>query len=202
MNRYFFAAFFLGFGFPGLPAQDPPKRGQSYQVTAVDVDRDGRKEKVGLVCSEVSDSGWFSRLTVWDSSGRRLWQSMPAKVGVWSFGCWDWGQSDLPWVGDLDGDGTIEALSPEPVSDVSPVSFRVYRWKGKSFQYERTGTLMGVGERDFQWSKEARGDRWIGNFRPGGIAVIWSMKSSGEGQVREGRVEPTARGFRVTGWTR
>lgn len=183
-----------------LGAQQPPRRGQSYQVTRVDLNGDGKPEKVGLVCTEVKESGWYSRLSVWDSGGRRIWQSMPAKVGVWSFGCWDWGMSDLPWVGDLDGDSRIEALSPEPVSDVSPVSFRVYRWSGKAFHHLRTASLIAENERQFNWSSKAEGASWLGNFRPGGIGVIWITTTDGGARVREGRVQPQGQGFRVVEW--
>ncbi len=66
-------------------AQNPPKPGQTYQVNRVDLNGDGKLEKVGLQCVEVKESGWYSRLTVWNGQGRRIWQSMPAKSGVVGF---------------------------------------------------------------------------------------------------------------------
>ena len=101
------AIFWLALVATSAFSQETPKRGQNYSLTRIDLDGDGTLEKVGLHCVEVSDKGWYSRLTVWRADGVRLWQSLPAKVGVWSFGGWDWGISDLQWVGDIDGDGAV-----------------------------------------------------------------------------------------------
>ena len=180
--------------------QEPPQKGQNYQVTSVDLNKDGKPEKVGLSCVEVKETGWYSRLTVWNNQGQKLWQSMPAKIGVWSFGGWDWGISDLQWVADIDGDGAVEAVSPDPVSDVSPVRFRVYRWNGKSFNYVRTGSLLPTSNNQFEWSDKAQGTSWIGAFKPNSVGVIWTTDNKGEVHLREARLQGTAKGFRVLKW--
>ena len=149
-------------------SQETPKKGQNYSVSRVDLDGNGDFEKVGLHCVEVTDKGWYSRLTVWSSDGRQLWQSLPAKVGLWAFGGWDWGISDLQWVGDIDGDGAVEALASEPVSDVSPVPFRIFRWNGRAFQHLRTAALLSKGTDRFEWSQKSSGTTWIGAFKKGG----------------------------------
>ena len=181
-------------------AQDPPKAGQSYQVTRIDLNGDGKLEKVGLSCVEVKESGWYSRLTVWNPAGQKIWQSMPAKVGVWAFGGWDWGISDLQWVGDIDGDGSIEAISPDPVSDVSPVSFRVYRWSGKAFHHLRTAALVPLSPTEFGWSPKAEGKSWIGAFKKDSVGVVWTTKDDGEVSLKEARLQGTPKGFKVTRW--
>lgn len=184
----------------GWAQERPPRKGETYQVQRVDLNGDGRPEKVGLKCVEVSESGWYSRLTVWNSAGAVQWQSMPAKVGVWAFGGWDWGISDLQLVADIDGDGMVEALVPDPVSDVSPVTFRLFRWSGKAFQHVRSGSLLGVGQDEFQWSTGSEGKRWIGKFQPGPQAVVWSSSEDGQVKLRTGAVRGSARGFQVVRW--
>lgn len=197
----------LGWVFLGIAlavqawAQDrPPRKGETYQVQRIDLNGDGQPEKVGLKCVEVSDSGWYSRLTVWNSAGRVLWQSMPAKVGVWAFGGWDWGISDLQLVADVDGDGTVEALVPDPVSDVSPTTFRLFRWTGKAFQHIKSGSLIAVAQDEFQWSAKAQGSRWIGKFKPGPVATVWSVGQDGQVKLQTGTVQGSARGFKVLRW--
>jgi hypothetical protein len=192
-------ALWVLFVVPGL-AQDPPKKGQTYQVTRVDLNRDGSPEKVGLSCVEVKESGWYSRLTVWNGQGQKVWQSMPAKVGVWAFGGWDWGISDLQWVGDIDGDGAVEAVSPDPVSDVSPVRFRVYRWSGKAFHHVRTAALLPTPDGEYRWSDRTDGTSWIGSFKKGGVGVVWTTSSSGEPRLRDARLQGRSTGFRVLKW--
>ncbi len=181
-------------------AQQNPRAGQDYCLSQVDLNGDGKLEKVGLHCVEVKDSGWYSRLTVWNAQGQRVWQSMPAKVGVWAFGGWDWGISDLQWVGDIDGDGAIEAVAPDPVSDVSPVSFRVFRWNGKAFQHVRTSALLSRSQEEFGWSNQTQGKRWIGAFKKGAVGVIWTTTPSGEVSLKEARLQGSPQGFRVLQW--
>lgn len=182
-----------------VPAQEqPPRVGDHYQIHQVDLNGDGKPEKVGLNCVEITDNGWYSRLVVW-RDGRAVWQSMPAKVGVWAFGGWDWGISDLQWVADVDGDGAVEAIVPEPVSDVSPVSFRVFRWDGQGFRHLKTATLLRVGPNDFAWSGQNRGDCWIGQFKPKGLGVIWTYRD-GRANLQEAVLRGNSRGFRVVKW--
>lgn len=183
-------------------AQDPiPKAGDDYQVFTVDLDGDGKPEKVGLHCQKVTDSGWSSRLTVW-RNGQVIWQSMPAKIGVWAFGGWDWGISGLELVADLDGDGKVEALVPEPVSDVSPVAFRLFRWDGKGFRHVQTKTLIlqsaakGQGPDRFVWSDAKEAPSWIGGFESGNVAKIWSDK----GETRRAVVRSSKDGFKIVQW--
>lgn len=181
-------------------AQEAPKKGQNYQVTRIDLNADSKPEKVGLSCFEVQQSGWYSRLTVWNSQGQKIWQSMPAKVGVWAFGGWDWGISDLQWVGDIDGDGAVEAISPSPVSDVSPDQFRVYRWSGKAFHHVRTATLLPSSPGEFGWFQKSESSTWIGAFKKGKIGVIWTTGQGGEVELKEARLAPSTQGFRVLEW--
>ena len=181
-------------------AQNPPKPGQTYQVNQVDLNGDGKLEKVGLQCVEVRESGWYSRLTVWNGQGRRIWQSRPAKEGLWAFGGWDWGMSDLQWVGDIDGDGTIEAVVPDPVSDVSPVRFRVFRWRDQAFHHVRTAALFPTSKDEFGWSDKAQGKTWVGAFKKGPVGVVWTTTPEGEVSLKEARLEGTPRGFRVLQW--
>ena len=184
----------------GAFAQEPPKKGQNYSLTRLDLDGDGQPEKIGLHCVEVSDKGWYSRLTVWSGDGRQLWQSLPAKVGVWAFGGWDWGISDLQWVADIDGDGSVEALAAEPVSDVSPVPFRVFRWNGRAFNHLKTASLLQAGPDRFVWSQKSSGTSWIGAFKNGGVGVVWRLDRSGQVQLKQAQLRGDSQGFRVLEW--
>lgn len=188
------------FGLLSAAGAQAPRKGESYQVTSIDLDGDSLREKVGLRCVEVTQRGWHSRLTVWNARGQVVWQSMPARVGVWAFGGWDWGVTDLQWVGDIDGDGSIEAVSNEPISDVSPVSFRVYRWSGKAFHHVRTAALLPAGANEFVWQSKARGGTWIGSFKKGPVAVVWVTSPAGEMRLKQARVQGGASGFRVVEW--
>jgi len=200
MNRLLWFFWGLTLASQGWAQERPPRKGDTYQVQRVDLNGDGRPEKVGLKCVEVNDSGWYSRLTVWNSAGAVQWQSMPSKVGVWAFGGWDWGISDLQLVADINGDGKVEALVPEPVSDVSPVTFRVFRWSGKAFQHVKNGSLIAVGQNEFQWSSEASGKCWIGKFKAGPLAVVWRTSDDGQVRLQTGAVQGNAQGFKVLRW--
>ncbi|MFN8610670.1 MAG: hypothetical protein U0931_24225 [Vulcanimicrobiota bacterium] len=178
------------------PAQEPTfKPGQSYQKTRVDLDHDGKPESVGLRCESSQQGNWYSRLTVWDRQGRIVWQSMPSKRGVWAFGGWDWGISDLQLVADIDGDGQVEALSPEPQSDVRPVTYRIYRWGGQSFTYVRSAQLGSDAPGHFAWGKAEANRPWIGKLQPGPVGTIWVPSPAGEITTRTARLHFDSRGF-------
>lgn len=182
-----------------LMAQDmTPKVGQSYQTTKVDLNHDGQLETVGLTCVKRSDEGWFSLLSVWDSSKRLIWQSQAAKEEPWSFGGWDWGVSDLHLVDDIDGDGHIEVVSPQPVSDVSPVHFRIYRWNGKAFTYVRTAALISDGsDKYFSWGQALPERAWVGKLRSGPTGEIWSLSNETGVQTRTVKLQADRHGFKV-----
>ncbi|MBS2038938.1 VCBS repeat-containing protein [bacterium] len=176
---------------------ETPKPGQSYQTTRIDLDGDGKAETVGLRCESLKGGNWYSRLSVWDGQGRLLWQSMPSKQGVWAFGGWDWGISDLQLVADIDRDGRVEAVSPEPVSDVRPVTYRIYRWSGRAFTYVRSAELGSDSAEHFSWGKANINRPWIGKLHAGPSGTLWEPSSGGEIRTREVKLKADSRGFQV-----
>lgn len=159
-------------------AQDLPKPGKVYKEVRCDLNRDGKVERIGLVAHsphKESDSFW-GRLTVWDSSGKQLWQAPIVKDqrSAFAFGSWPFGASTIDWVGDLDNDQQIDLISAQPQSDVRPPTYNRYRWDGKQFQALPAMMLLESpeGSGSFLWTKASQ---WGGGEKP----LTWIMSISG-----------------------
>lgn len=158
-------------------AQELPKVGKVYKEVKCDLNLDGKSERIGLIAynpQKESDSFW-GQLTVWDSSGKQLWQAPKTQDyrGPFAFGSWPFGGSTIDWIGDLDGDKQVDLLSALPQSDVRPPTYNRYKWDGKQFQ--SLGAMMllesPTGSQNFKWTKV---NKWDGE-KP----LTWVMAISG-----------------------
>jgi hypothetical protein len=129
-----------------LLAQTLPKNGQAYESVSIDLNGDGRPEKISLVAYNVDpdEESFWGRLQVSDGSGKVIWQGPTAtRPGQpFAFGMWPWGATGLEWVGDIDGDGKVELVAKAPISDVRPATFHRYRWNGQAFQAMSSKMLL------------------------------------------------------------
>ena len=178
----------------------------------VDLDRDGRAETISWAqFDETEAEGEFYQLRVLDDDGASvLWEgprshdlANPFVIGRWHFGI------SLPELAaDIDADGNVELIIPTPISDVSPVSFKVLRWSGRDFQIVRYGALLEKGNKtgNYPWSSsDSTTGTWISGFdgvdRDGRIKVYllsyYGGANAGHGTAL---VKPTRDGFQVSEW--
>jgi len=99
-----------------------------------DIDGDGKDEIVTWKKSHTVELGDFYRVYVYKESGKLLWKSPDTKNddNPYAFGSWDFGVSLPEVLIDTNGDNQVELLAPAPVSDVSPVYYRIFYWNGHS----------------------------------------------------------------------
>lgn len=196
-------------------AQAPPKVGQTYQSVSYDLNGDGKSEKVSLVAYRVdpAEEMFWGRLQVSDSSGKLIWKAPPASEidQPFAFGMWPFGAAGLEWLGDVDGDGKVELLSPRPISDLRPPTYRRYRWTGKAFASLGPKMLLEspAGSGKFLWRDPIEWDgmqplTWVSSFSggPGQMKVaVTSYRSGGAVWGGEAEVRGNGLGLSVTRWT-
>jgi len=176
-----------------------------------DLNGDGKDETISWhQFMEKDELGSFYQLKVTDASGTLLWQG-PKVMDVENpmvFGAFDFGYSFPQLVADIDGDGAVELVAPEPQGDVSPTWFIVLRWTGERFVPVRSAPLLESprGSGLFPWSKEepAQGT-WISEFKkanPDGTYVVDVFEYIPEVTPRMGEavVSRTAKGYKVKKW--
>lgn len=197
---------------PTSALADFPALGQVYQSFAVDLNRDGKSEKIELRAHFVDEDSYAAQLSVRDAAGKLLWQGpkaqprSPFAAAQPVFGSWPYGNSGISLVTDLDGDGSIELLSDQPVSDVRPVSWRVFRWTGKAFAYVHTRRLLEKkpGSGQFIWQPaQQEGNTWIAAIQAQGQelrAEIWVNQPNGEVWTGQAAVVKRPSGFQVSRW--
>ncbi|TAL69230.1 MAG: hypothetical protein EPN82_07990 [Bacteroidetes bacterium] len=103
------------------------------KVINVDLDKDGVKENIFLKKHRTDDNGSYYHLVVYQKIKNKrkiLWED---KNIEYEFCYADWGIEELQIAGDIDKDGKIELVTNYAISDVSPVSFRIFRWTGDKF---------------------------------------------------------------------
>jgi hypothetical protein len=206
--------FFLLLLCPLAWAQTIPKAGQVYESVKVDLDGDGRTETVALAAYNVDSEveSFFGRLRVLDSAGKLLWQapSAASPEQPFAFGAWPYGTSNLEWIGDADGDGKVELLSPAPVSDLRPPTYRRYRWNGKAFQALSPKMLLEAppGSGTFAWRDPIEWDgvtalTWAGTLSGAPselLAEITSYHADGAVWGGKARMKGNGLGLTVTTW--
>lgn len=189
--------------------QEDVKVGQIYRSYKADLNTDGRMERVELRVFAKKEGGWFGTLLVKDSRGSVLWKG-PEEAKTSNrlvFGSWDYGSCIPEVIGDIDGDGKIELVSPEPQSDVRPTTFRVLRWESRKFSYCFSKCLLekpeNSGSYPWQTSDEYMG-RWISRFKK--LYGVGTMEAEvlefREGSNKMGTAVVTAvsGGFQVMKW--
>lgn len=196
--------------------QTLPKAGQSYQLQTYDLDRNGKPEKIVLVAYKVNpdEGSYWGRLKVLDSAGQVLWAA-PTATAVeqpYAFGNWSYGSSGLEWLGDIDGDGKADLLSPAPVSDVRPTTYRRFRWTGKLFQALSPKMLLAPmgASGNFAWRDPIEWDgvqplTWVMSLSGGPsrvVADVMSYRNDGSIWVGKALGKGNGLGLQVTSWLR
>lgn len=134
-----------------------------------DLDRDGKTETVRWTFFREIDGNRFYRLEVLDDDGSVLWTGPddPSVENAYVFFEAHEGISMPQLLRDVDADGRVELLGPEPQSDVSATYFRSLHWTGSSFSRGVSRPLMLDDEslRYFEWKD---GDHsfgiWVSRF--------------------------------------
>ncbi len=159
-------------------AQPLPQTGQNYQSKTIDLNGDGKVEKVVLSAYNIDKNmeGHWGQLRVLNGQGKPIWEAPKTKnVGQpFAFGSWPYGVTGIEWLGDIDGDKKIELLAPRPISDVSPKTYLRYRWNGKAFISLGPKMLLEspIGSGRFLWKDPVEWD--------GSSALSWVMTLSGD----------------------
>lgn len=184
-------------------AQQQPKAGQVYQSVKVDLNGDGRPEKVGLIAYGHAPVGFFGRLTVWGSDGKMLWRAPAAKTAddPFAFGQWEYGSSSLEWV------GPQELISAMPQSDVRPTTFRRFSWTGSAYKPLANQYLLATSEDSFTWSRPFEWDgvkplTWVTSLSQDLAGEVLAYRSGGMTQSGSAQLQAGPGGMKVVRWLR
>lgn len=194
-------------------AQPLPRTGDAFQTVHFDLDQDGRKETLTLAAYNViseSDS-YFGRLKVADASGRFLWTAPRVQSAAenFAFGSWPFGWSNIEWLGDIDHDKKFELLSPEPVSDLRPITYRRYRWQNNAFVPLPPKMLLEIplGSGHFRWSSVVEWDgvtpiAWVAKLSesPSVVAEVVSVRSGDKILGGRAKMKMGRDGLHVASW--
>ena len=183
-------------------AQPTPKAGQLYQSVPVDLNGDGKSEKVGLVAYGHNPSGgFFGRLKVWDSSGKLLWQApaVQSSDAPFAFGNWEYGSSTIQWA------GPKELISAQPVSDVRPTTFKRFRWTGSAYVPVANQFLLKDSEESFRWTRPFEWDgvkplTWVVELTQTLEGNLCAYKGGGITQSGKAQLQSTPAGMTITRW--
>jgi len=176
----------------------------------IDLDQDGEAEIISWrPFAQDEATGTFYRLAVTDSAGATIWEGPELKDDTHPmiFGEWHFGVSMPQMAADIDDDGKIELVTPEPQSDVSPTWFRVLEWRQGRFYQSRSAALLETpkGSGKFVWTEgEEYIGTWISKFidqnLDGSFEVNVFTYDGGENvDVRPATVIPIDEGFQLRG---
>ncbi len=185
---------------------------KDYPVLKVDLNGDGTPENIEPKKTSTNDAGDFYQLVVGDAAQKTIWSSPQTKdpSHEFAFGNWNMGESMPHIAGDIDGDGAIELVVPAARSDVSPPSFRIFRWEKQSFVYKFSKALAGPGKEGDKVSWTASPgksdfwvEEWIKRNDQGGwvVRMVSHDWESGEAP-KEGTAEITPKdsSFQLVKW--
>jgi len=134
MNKNYFIHLFLTFTIIALLSSFTIFAQEDYNKNInVDLDKDGINENVFLKKHRSDDNGEYYHLVVYQKVKNKrkiLWED---KNIEYEFCYADWGIEELQIAGDIDNDGKIELVTNYAMSDVSPVSFRIFKWTNNKF---------------------------------------------------------------------
>jgi len=142
---------------------------RAKKLTA-DIDRDGKAESVQWRKFATTDMGAYYQLQVIDHNGAVLWIGPRDTKGnnPFVFSSTHTGVSFPELLFDIDGDGYIDLLAPEPQSDVSPTYYRKLKWRGGTFEYVYSRPLMMIapGSDKFVWGTGQHSyGTWVSKFK-------------------------------------
>ena len=196
-------------------AQPLPKVGEVYQSVKYDLNQDGKTETIGLAAYNINADAqmFWGRLQVTDSAGKIIWQGpqVTKNEQPFSFGEFPYGVSGLEWVGDIDGDGKAELISPAPVSDVRPPTYRRYRWTGKIFEALSSKMLLEspAGSGKFLWRDPFEWDggplTWVSSMSGAPskkIVEVTSYRADGATWGGQAETSGNGLGLTVSSWTK
>ncbi len=185
-------------------------RARARERYRYDLDGDGRMEEILVLPFAKREEGDYYALLVLDENGTVIWRG-PQEVETANplvFGEWDFGISLPELIGDIDGDGAVELVVPAPQSDVSPVMFRVLRWRNRAFRPVRSAILLEQPPASgrFPWShSEQYLGRWVSQFlsmtAPGRPLVETTAYEGGAGgALRRAILRAVPGGYVVERW--
>jgi len=178
-------------------------------VLWADLTGNGSEEQIRLVMYSMNDNDPLDaqyRLSVLAADGSTLWEDTEAE---YPFYIGHYGVEDLQAAVDINGDGTIEIISPTRMSDVSPCLFRVFTWSQGRFVETDGGYLYGVTSIPDQflwggdeWSEDNRGwvSRFIGMTDQGLLHASVVSLTPGRISFGEALLNPFPGGMEVVSW--
>lgn len=180
-------------------------------VLSVDLNGDGAPEQISRRKLGADDQlGTFYQILVKDAQGTVLWKS-PEVLNVehpLAFGEWDFGISLPQFAADVDRDGQVELIVPAPQSDVSPTTFRLFRWNGSAFAPLQVKALTGKAQKGavFRWTDKPSlssywVEKWIGVSAEGGWVVkLVTMPEGGDLMTAVAVLATKGDGFELVRW--
>jgi len=126
----------------------PTKQSQNISIPQKrlygDIDGDGKDEIISWKLFASNDLGDFYQLLVFDDNKKLLWQGpkVANPDNRYIFFSVEFGESLPEILADIDNDKRAELLAPSPQSDVSPVYYRILKWKHNRFIDQKPYALM------------------------------------------------------------
>lgn len=193
-------------------AMESIKKGDIYKSFLIDLNKDGKKEKIQIKVFSINDTGWYGSINVYDSSSELIWSGPEndKTIDPYVFGSWDYGSSIPELIGDIDSDGNIELVAPEPVSDVRPVKFKIFRWDQKAFRFLFCKSLVENprSSAKYPWCETMQySGRWISEFKKlvkKGECLVNITECSKDGVTKNGIADilSDSEGYHINFWTR
>lgn len=192
--------------------EDWPNENEVYQSFAVDLNRDGKPEKVEVKAVRVGEAGYTGQLLVKNSAGTVLWRGPVFEPGRDSIddnqlylGSFPVGEGRVALVQDLEGDGRVDLLMAVPQSDFRVRMWRVFTWNGKGFEFSAKGCLLEVKPGSGQFSfveRTVEMGHWVDAIRVEGKDLIAEILMLKPGDLRGGsaKMKINADGLRLLSW--
>ncbi|MGE3725589.1 MAG: hypothetical protein AB7I41_08570 [Candidatus Sericytochromatia bacterium] len=193
-------------------SEDWPEENQIYQSFSVDLNQDGKPEKVEVKAIRVGESGYTGQLFVKNPAGAVIWQGPLFEPGRDSIvdnelylGSFPMGEGRVSLVQDLEGDGRVDLLMAVPQSDLRVRMWRIFTWNGKGFVFSAKGCLLEVKPGSGQFSfveRTAEQGNWVDAIRFEGKDLFAEILMLKPGDLRGGiaKMKINADGMRLLNW--
>lgn len=152
----------------------------------------------------VDSEGYFATLVVLRGDGSVLWESgqVVEPSDPMAFGSWPHGISLPEVVGDIDKDKVIELVTPEPISDVRPVQFKVLRWLEGGFRPAYTRALLLGKDGHVRWTTPKEGNQtWVCGFDGWQGDQLKARLMTNTGKTGKALLASERGGFLLVKWT-